>query len=95
MRCLRVAILLSTVNEVTTRNEIGRCPICNSKIPFSLALHMQAVHSPDAIRRNAEMLEASLVDQQATGQQTAGSKSQAQGRRNRPGPRRRKGKGKR
>ncbi len=87
--------LLCTVNEAPTRNESGRCPVCNSKIPFSLALHMQAAHSPEAMRRNAELLEASLVEQQTAGQAPTNAKASPQGRRGKPGPRRRKGKGKR
>ena len=41
------------VNERTPRSGFEMCPICTARIPFSLAMHMVAAHSPNAIKTSA------------------------------------------
>jgi hypothetical protein len=43
--------MLYSLNELSPRSDPKLCPICGAKIPFSLALHMMAAHSPDAKER--------------------------------------------
>ena len=40
-------------HSVTSPSDPKLCPICGAKIPFSLALHMIAIHSPAAKERSA------------------------------------------
>src|SRR5207247_6335624 len=40
-------------HTVTSPSDPNLCPICGAKIPFSLALHMIAIHSPAAKERSA------------------------------------------
>src|SRR5579859_6118950 len=37
------------MNEPTAVPDSTRCPVCNIKLPFSLAMHMVAAHSSNAI----------------------------------------------
>ena len=48
------------MNEPSARTDSKHCPICRAKIPFSLALHMVAVHSPEAMARNAEAMDTTV-----------------------------------
>ena len=50
-------MLRAKMNEPSARPDPKLCPICKSKIPFSLALHMVAAHSPEAKERMAEEAE--------------------------------------
>jgi hypothetical protein len=42
------------MNEPPSAIDSTRCPICDIKLPFSLAMHMLAAHSPNAIENGVE-----------------------------------------
>lgn len=54
------------VNERTPRSDFEMCPICTAKIPFSLAMHMVAAHSANAIESSVDSRSATFRDVQAS-----------------------------
>jgi hypothetical protein len=46
-------MIVHRMNELPSVSDSTRCPVCNIKLPFSLAMHMVAAHSANAIE-NAE-----------------------------------------
>lgn len=67
-------ILRGSMNEPPPPSGAKLCPICRAKIPFSLALHMQAAHSPEALERNAEAVERELSESPGSAHQPPRSK---------------------
>jgi hypothetical protein len=57
------------MNEPPSRSDSKLCPICSAKIPFSLAMHMVAAHSPNAIENTATTPELAFRDAQALAHQ--------------------------
>ena len=47
-------MLAYSLNEPPPPPDSKLCPVCGAKIPFSLALHMMAAHSPDSKARLTE-----------------------------------------
>ena len=92
-------MLSLSVNEPLPRPDSEHCPICRMKIPFSLALHMAAVHSPEAKRRGAQTAEGALpygqvvAYQDSRSKSPSGSKRRNHSHRAKSGFTRRKGKG--
>ena len=61
----RIALMLNHgMNEASLRSGLKLCPICNARIPFSLALHMMAAHSPQSEERNARVVAGTMADDQ-------------------------------
>ena len=44
----------SNMNEPPSAIDSTRCPVCDIKLPFSLAMHMLAAHSPNATKNSSE-----------------------------------------
>jgi hypothetical protein len=44
-------MLFRRMNEPPSVSDSTRCPVCNIKLPFSLAMHMVAAHSPNAVEK--------------------------------------------
>ena len=62
------------VNEQTPRSDFELCPICTAKVPFSLAMHMVAAHSSNAIETSAETPNVNLRNVQASAHRQSQSK---------------------
>jgi len=72
---LGVALTLPIgVNEQTPRSDFELCPICTGKVPFSLAMHMVAAHSSNAIETSAETPNVNLRNVQASAHRQSQSK---------------------
>jgi len=54
------------VNEQTPRSDFETCPICTARIPFSLAMHMVAAHSANAIESSTDTRSVTFRDVQAS-----------------------------
>jgi hypothetical protein len=68
-------MLSHSMNEPSTRSDSKLCPICKAKIPFSLALHMVAAHSPNALERSVETPDMTFRDAQASALQQSQSRA--------------------
>ena len=92
-------MLTCSVNEQPPRSGSKICPICKAKIPFSLALHMMAAHSPEAQARSAKALDETLPNHQVPAHQESWSEPPSDAKRpshrnrGKPGFVRKKGKG--
>ena len=77
------------MNEPSARSDAKHCPLCGSKIPFSLALHMMAVHSPEAMARTAKAMEegAPEVERPAPPRARPAGAGDGKGQKHRGGPR--------
>jgi len=65
-------MLFRRMNEPPSVFDSTRCPVCNIKLPFSLAMHMVAAHSPNAIE-NAQKTHAVFGHVQASAYQQSRS----------------------
>jgi hypothetical protein len=80
-----VAFTLScNVNEPRPLSDSKLCPICRAKVPFSLALHMIAAHSPEAKERSAKALDDTLPNYQVSAHKQAWSEPPSNSRRPNP-----------
>jgi len=61
------------VNEQAPKSDFKLCPICRARIPFSLAMHMVAAHSPNAIENSAETPDVKFREFQALAHQQSPS----------------------
>ena len=60
------AYLPLRMNDLRPLSGSDRCPVCNVKVPFSLAMHMVAAHSPNAIENAAQSPDVTLREIQAS-----------------------------
>ncbi|MBL9166322.1 MAG: hypothetical protein JNN07_01130 [Verrucomicrobiales bacterium] len=66
------------------------CPICNSKLPFGLQIHMAAAHGPNSVKHKLEASPGGDVAAPAGGKRRPGQRRQGRpfGRKSAKAPRR-------
>src|SRR5208282_3801346 len=64
---LELALILCIgVNEQTPRSSFELCPICTARVPFSLAMHMVAAHSANALENSVDSRSVTFREAQAS-----------------------------
>jgi len=66
-------MIVHRMNELPSLSDSTRCPVCNIKLPFSLAMHMVAAHSPNAIENAEKTPDAAFGHVQASAYQQSRS----------------------
>jgi len=69
------------MNEPPSVSNSNRCPVCNIKLPFSLAMHMVAAHSPNSIENTAETPDVNFRQFQVSAYQQSQPNSASDSRR--------------
>ena len=74
-------MLFRRMNEPPSVTDSTRCPVCNIRLPFSLAMHMVAAHSPNAIENTAGTPEVNFRQFQVSAYQQSQPNSASDSRR--------------